>query len=47
MPEINQSLFHGAYLDNGFPGTGSQSDASFVSFILFRSAYTASSNNEI
>lgn len=29
MPEINASLFNGAYLDNAFPATGSQSDASF------------------
>jgi transcription factor SOX7/8/10/18 (SOX group E/F) len=29
MPEINASLFNGAYLDNAFPGTGSHSDASF------------------
>jgi transcription factor SOX7/8/10/18 (SOX group E/F) len=29
MPEINASLFNGVYLDNAFPGTGSQSDASF------------------
>ena len=47
MPEINSSLFNGAYLDNAFPGTGSQSDASFVSFILFCTAYTVASNNEI
>ena len=31
MPEINASLFHGAYLDNAFPGTGSHVDPSFVS----------------
>jgi hypothetical protein len=37
MPEINQSLFHGAYLDNGFPGTGSQSDASFDFCSMFGS----------
>jgi hypothetical protein len=34
MPEINASLFNGAYLDNAFPGTGSQSDGSFVRFIV-------------
>ena len=31
MPEINSSLFNGPYLDNAFPGSGTQLDASFVS----------------
>ena len=35
MPEINASLFNGVYLDNAFPGTSSQQDASFVCFISF------------
>ena len=39
MPEINASLFNGVYLDNAFPGTGTQSDASFVCFILFSPVY--------
>ena len=39
MPEINASLFNGAYLDNAFPGTGSQSDASFVCFMSFSPVY--------
>ena len=34
MPEINASLFHGAYLDNAFPGTGSHADPSFVSWLV-------------
>ena len=45
MPEINQSLFHGAYLDNSFPGTGSQSDASFVGLISFCPAYATLIND--
>jgi hypothetical protein len=35
MPEINASLFHGAYLDNAFPGTTSHVDPSFVSCFLY------------
>jgi hypothetical protein len=34
MPEINASLFNGAYLDNAFPSTGSHVDPSFVSCII-------------
>ncbi|KAH9970182.1 hypothetical protein BGW80DRAFT_608053 [Lactifluus volemus] len=34
MPEINATLFNGAYLDDAFPNSGSQMEASFVS-ILF------------
>ena len=32
MPEINASLFNGSYLDCTFPSSGTQLDASFVSF---------------
>jgi hypothetical protein len=42
MPETNASMFNGAYLDNAFPGTGSQSDASFVGFIYYSLPYTFS-----
>lgn len=34
MPEINASLFNGAYLDDAFPSTGHHMDASFVSPFL-------------
>jgi hypothetical protein len=37
MPEINSSLFSDAYLDNAFPGTASQSDASFDFCTMFGS----------
>ncbi|KAH9959942.1 hypothetical protein BC827DRAFT_1210056 [Russula dissimulans] len=40
MPEINASLFNGAYLDNAFPSSSTQSDASFVSCINFRAVCT-------
>jgi hypothetical protein len=36
MPEINASLFNGSYLDNAFPGSSTQMDASFVSFSFSR-----------
>ncbi len=47
MPEINASLFNGDYLDNAFPGTSSQSDASFVSFISFCLAFTMTTKDKI
>jgi hypothetical protein len=39
MPEINASLFNGAYLDNAFPSTGSHADPSFVSCIISSRRY--------
>jgi hypothetical protein len=36
MPEINASLFNNSYLDNAFPGSGTQLDVSFVSFASVR-----------
>jgi hypothetical protein len=45
MPEINASLFNGAYLDNAFPGT--QPDASFVRFISFSLPYTLVTNDKL
>ncbi|KAH8985792.1 hypothetical protein EDB86DRAFT_3083384 [Lactarius hatsudake] len=37
MPEINASLFNGSYLDNAFPGSGTQLDASFDFGSMFSS----------
>ncbi len=38
MPEINASMFNGSYLDNAFPGSGTQLDASFVSLASVRAS---------
>ncbi|KAI9511026.1 hypothetical protein F5148DRAFT_1174062 [Russula earlei] len=37
MPEINASLFHGAYLEDAFPSMGAQPDASFDFYSMFSS----------
>lgn len=37
MPEINASLFNGSYLDNAFPGSSTQMDASFDFGSMFSS----------
>jgi hypothetical protein len=46
MPEINASLFHGAYLDNGFPGT-TQVDPSFDFGPMFSSLPGGTSPQEL
>jgi len=43
MPEINASLFNGAYLDNAFPSSSAQSDASFDFYSMFNNLPTGSS----
>jgi len=47
MPEINASLFNGAYLDNAFPSSSTQSDASFVSCIDLRRVRTLTTHRNL
>jgi len=47
MPEINASLFNGAYLDNAFPSTGSHADPSFDFGSMFSSLPGGTSPQEL